>query len=131
MEVEPPSDEPLPPSDDDALAGEREVEAQLEVTPETEESFEEPKLDEEDEAPVRAGQKRAWPEMSTQRVKRCRREVDQIREVFEDEQDTMDPTMVSEYADDIFKYMEDLEVCDWFVFAAPRTLLTMSPYRWM
>ena len=33
-----------------------------------------------------------------------------IRETFEDEVDPYDTTMVSEYADEIFEYMADLEV---------------------
>jgi hypothetical protein len=88
-----------------------------EPTPE----FEEPILDSdvdvhsepaeelEDDEPVRIGRKRAWPEMSTGCVKRARREVEAIREVFTDDVDNTDPTMVSEYAEEIFEYMEDLE----------------------
>ncbi|EAU85496.2 cyclin [Coprinopsis cinerea okayama7 len=52
---------------------------------------------------------RVWPEYSTQRAKRFQREVDHVRERFEDEVDMYDTTMVSEYADEIFKYMEEME----------------------
>jgi hypothetical protein len=48
--------------------------------------------------------------MSTGCVKRARREVEAIREVFVDDVDVTDPTMVSEYSEDIFAYMEELEV---------------------
>lgn len=44
------------------------------------------------------------------RASRFRKEIDDIKEVFTDEQDPYDTTMVSEYTDDIFGYMEELEV---------------------
>ena len=54
---------------------------------------------------------RVWPELGTERKQRFQSQVDQIREYFHDEPDEEDPTMVSEYADEIFGYMHDLEVC--------------------
>lgn len=72
-------------------------------------------LDSEDESqddgvPIMAKEPRIWPEVSTEQARRFRREVDEIKEVFTDEQDPYDATMVSEYADDIFEYMGELEV---------------------
>ncbi|KAF6757261.1 cyclin [Ephemerocybe angulata] len=52
---------------------------------------------------------RVWPEVSTSLAARFREEVDAVREHFEDEVDMYDTTMVSEYADEIFQYMEELE----------------------
>lgn len=54
---------------------------------------------------------RIWPEVSTQRKKRFRKEVEAVQETFEDHVNVQDMTMVSEYADEIFEYMNDLEVC--------------------
>jgi hypothetical protein len=67
-------------------------------------------VEEEFEETAQVGQKRSWPQMDTGRAKRCKKEVDAIRELFVDELDMTDPTMVSEYAEEIFKYMEELEV---------------------
>lgn len=53
---------------------------------------------------------RIWPEVGTARAHRFQREIDQIREVFEEVDEEEDPTMVSEYADEIFEYMTELEV---------------------
>ena len=39
-----------------------------------------------------------------------RRQVQTIRDVFVDEPDMHDTTMVSEYAEEIFQYMSELEV---------------------
>ncbi|OBZ72496.1 G2/mitotic-specific cyclin cdc13 [Grifola frondosa] len=63
----------------------------------------------EEEIERAAKRQRIWPEVSTERAIRYRREVDQIRETFEDEVDEFDTTMVSEYADEIFEYMNQLE----------------------
>lgn len=52
---------------------------------------------------------RQWPELATARAERYRKEVNNIREQFhEDPEDDMN--MCSEYADEIFQYMTDLEV---------------------
>ena len=58
---------------------------------------------------------RIWPEITTERRVRCEKEVQAIREMFHDEVDMYDTTMVSEYAEEIFEYMCDLEVCFSFV----------------
>jgi hypothetical protein len=63
----------------------------------------------EDDAAHAGVKRRAWPDMPTEHVKRCRREVETVRETYEDFAD-VDETMLPEYADDIFEYMSDLEV---------------------
>ncbi|PCH42267.1 hypothetical protein WOLCODRAFT_72067 [Wolfiporia cocos MD-104 SS10] len=61
-------------------------------------------------SPTQAGrQKRIWPAIDTERAQRYRREVDDIKETFEDPIDEFDSTMCSEYADEIFEYMHQLE----------------------
>jgi hypothetical protein len=91
-------------ADASLLSGEQEVEAMVGVENSEEEDIEE-------EAEIRpAKMQRTWPEISTDRRVRCEKEVQAIREVFEDEVDMYDTTMVSEYAEDIFEYMCDLEV---------------------
>ncbi|KAL4072581.1 cyclin-like protein [Scleroderma yunnanense] len=52
---------------------------------------------------------RIWPDVDTERAMRHYREVSDVQRTFEDEVDVYDTTMVSEYADEIFKYMSDLE----------------------
>jgi len=53
---------------------------------------------------------RMWPEVSSERATRYTKELQAIRATFEDEVDMFDTTMVSEYAEEIFEYMCDLEV---------------------
>ena len=53
---------------------------------------------------------RVWPDVATELAQRYQREVQQIRNNFEEEVDMFDTTMVSEYADEIFQYMEEMEV---------------------
>lgn len=53
---------------------------------------------------------RIWPDVDTERAMRHYREIAEIQETFEDEVDYLDTTMVSEYSEEIFKYMNDLEV---------------------
>lgn len=52
---------------------------------------------------------RVWPNIDTDRAMRHHKQVAKIQESFEDEVDIYDTTMVSEYADDIFQYMSELE----------------------
>ncbi|KAF9476696.1 hypothetical protein BDN70DRAFT_811890 [Pholiota conissans] len=87
--------------DDVQLVNEQEVEAMIGVhDSESEEELDEPRY----EKPPRV-----WPEVSTERALRYEKEVQSIRERFEDEVDMYDTTMVSEYAEEIFEYMCDLE----------------------
>jgi len=60
-------------------------------------------------ATVEPKPRRFWPELDTERAEKYRREVQAIREVFGDEVDMYDTTMVSEYSDEIFEYMSQLE----------------------
>ena len=53
---------------------------------------------------------RVWPEFATEPTHRFRDEVQAIRESYHDVVDMYDTTMVSEYAEEIFEYMGDLEV---------------------
>jgi hypothetical protein len=52
-----------------------------------------------------------WLYLSPDRQARSEAQVNAIRETFQDEVDEWDTTMVSEYADEIFAYMESMEVC--------------------
>ncbi len=47
---------------------------------------------------------------STQNLPKYRREIQAIRKAFEDEVDMYDTTMVSEYSNEIYEYMSQLEV---------------------
>lgn len=108
MQVEPDAVE----AESSLIKGEEEVEAMVGV--EVESSEEEEEL--EETAKVEPKPPRVWPEISTERAERCRREIDAIRETFDDEVDMYDTTMVSEYSDEIFEYMCDLEVgCGHFI----------------
>ncbi|KAF8625557.1 hypothetical protein AX15_005322 [Amanita polypyramis BW_CC] len=50
-----------------------------------------------------------WPDMDTSMLDRCQRKVEAVREVYEDVVNLYDTSMVSEYSDEIFKYMGELE----------------------
>lgn len=63
-----------------------------------------------------------WPEASPERAERYRRQVQAIRDVFEDEPDMYDTTMVSEYAEEIFQYMSELEVGLLVHYPSPQSL---------
>jgi hypothetical protein len=60
-----------------------------------------------------------WPEASPQRAEKYRRQVQAVRDVFVDEPDMYDTTMVSEYAEEIFEYMSELEVRFLPLFLSP------------
>ena len=64
----------------------------------------------EEETATVAKPPRMWPEVSTERAQQYQREVQAIRDAFRDDVDIHDTTMVSEYAEDIFEYMNELEV---------------------
>lgn len=53
-----------------------------------------------------------WPDMDTPLVDRCQKRVEALRETYEDVVNMYDTAMVSEYSEDIFEYMADLEVGD-------------------
>ena len=110
MEVEEPEPEIFdePEAETSLIVGEQEVEAMVGL----DESEIEDEAEEEEVTEPAAEPKppRIWPEVSTDRAERYKRELDAVREVFEDEIDIYDTTMVSEYSEDIFDYMGDLEV---------------------
>lgn len=68
---------------------------------------------------------RMWPDVDTEKAMRHYKEVTDVQRTYQDEVDIFDTTMVSEYSDEIFKYMSELEVgslrftesgfVDWFV----------------
>ncbi|RXW21050.1 hypothetical protein EST38_g4810 [Candolleomyces aberdarensis] len=86
----------------DLIAHEEEVEAMVGVDSEHD-------IPEATASPEERKQVRIWPEVSTNRRQQYEREVREVRKHFEEEVDMYDTTMVSEYADDIFQYMEELE----------------------
>jgi G2/mitotic-specific cyclin 1/2 len=51
-----------------------------------------------------------WPETSPNHTAKYQREVDEVRARFDAEDEEYDATMCSEYAEDIFLYMSDLQV---------------------
>ncbi|KAK7033083.1 cyclin N-terminal domain-containing protein [Favolaschia claudopus] len=63
----------------------------------------------EEETEKAAKPARVWPEVSTERKLQYQKEVQAIRDTFQDDVDIYDTNMVSEYAEDIFEYMNDLE----------------------
>ncbi|TFK40299.1 cyclin-like protein [Crucibulum laeve] len=87
------------------LVNEQEVEAMIGVDDSEDEELEVTEIAKvpEPKAP------RVWPEVSTDRKLKYETEVHAIRAAFEDEVDMYDTTMVSEYAEEIFEYMGDLE----------------------
>ncbi|KAJ8589031.1 hypothetical protein M405DRAFT_739245 [Rhizopogon salebrosus TDB-379] len=86
-----------------SIINEKEVDAMLDVQ---EQVTSEP----EDQAAVVAPKEpRIWPEVDTERAMRHYCEVGHIQRTFEDEVDFFDTTMVSEYSDEIFQYMNELE----------------------
>ena len=100
MEVEQPPQSEALEDDNDHSSSYEEIEAMVDeqAAPEHEVEPAEPK-------PLRI-----WPELATERANRYKREIEDIREHFQEEVDEEDTTMVAEYADEIFKYMTELEV---------------------
>jgi len=109
IEVEEPEPEIFdePEAETSLIVGKQEVKAMVDLD---ESEVEEEAEEEVIEPATKPKPPRIWPEMSTGRAERYRREVDAVREVFEDEIDVYDAMMVSEYTEDIFDYMGDLEV---------------------
>lgn len=95
--VEPDADPDL------SIINEREVENMVDV------QEIEVEVAENAENPTVTNAPRVWPDVDTDRATRHHKEVTKIQESFEDEVDIYDTTMVSEYADDIFQYMSELE----------------------
>ncbi|PFH53068.1 hypothetical protein AMATHDRAFT_138498, partial [Amanita thiersii Skay4041] len=80
---------------------EREVETMVDV--------EEAEVEQAVQPPLENKAPKIWPQMDTQLLDRCQKEVQAVREHFTDDVNVYDTTMVSEYADDIFQYMSELE----------------------
>ena len=73
-----------------------------------------------------------WLRMTDEEAYTCQSELDRVLTTFHDDVDMFDTTMVAEYADDIFRHMEDLEVStlphprymdfqteiEWYVFSS-------------
>ena len=104
----------IPQSEDMEAASERGASiAPIPVEDDTEEMHVEDQLegDEEEETmPSKGKSPRVWPDLPTAQRMKCERDVQTIREVFDDGEEPYDPTMVTEYAEEIFEYMESLEV---------------------
>lgn len=66
---------------------------------------------------------RVWPEVSTEQASRYRKEIGAIVEVFDDQMDMYDTTMVSEYAEEIFTYMNEIQASP--ALFPPSSLLTV------
>lgn len=80
------------------------VEDMLDIAPESDMVSEE----EEEEQQMA----RIWPDITPGRAQHYERQVQYIKDNYVEEPDeVMDPSMVSEYADEIFAYMNELEVC--------------------
>ncbi|CAE7159641.1 unnamed protein product [Rhizoctonia solani] len=65
--------------------------------------------DEEDSMEADEYDPEDWLYLSPDRLARSEAQVNSIRDTFKDEVDEWDTTMVSEYADEIFAYMESME----------------------
>ncbi|KAF9236744.1 cyclin [Melanogaster broomeanus] len=52
---------------------------------------------------------RMWPDVDTERALKHYREIAEVQQTYQDEVDVFDTTMVSEYSDEIFNYMAELE----------------------
>lgn len=100
--LEAPSDR-VPEMDKSA---EQEVEAMVDVDDSEDEDEDDLGHSSPEAQPVRF-----WPEVSPEEALHYRKEVEAVRERFEDSVSVQDTSLVSEYADDIFDYMGELEVC--------------------
>lgn len=65
-----------------------------------------------------------WVRMDDGEDEEARLAIEQVRLEFQDEVDIFDTTMVAEYADDIFAYMEELEVRFFLDLHPPSFFLT-------
>ncbi|THH12714.1 hypothetical protein EW146_g7432 [Bondarzewia mesenterica] len=92
-------------ADDGIYVGEEEVEAMLDSQDSDEEEE-----DAEEDARLTESRTFVWPEVSPGHAARYQMEVDHIRANYEEVADAQfDETMVSEYTEEIFEYMSELE----------------------
>lgn len=69
-------------------------------------------VEEETQVPIAPA---VWPALDPHKAAACRKQLQNIRETFLDVAEEADPSMVSEYADDIFEYMNELEVHEFYL----------------
>lgn len=105
-EIDESEDESMDIEQDDVVA--KEVEAMVDEHDELQD-------DEREADPIPVT--RIWPELSPEAAARYRNEIERIQATFNDEVDMFDTTMVSEYAEEIFEYMEKLEVLGTLCYA--------------
>ncbi|ELU40711.1 cyclin [Rhizoctonia solani AG-1 IA] len=88
------------------------VETEIEVTPieSVPSPVAEEAYDEEDSMEADEYDPEDWLYLSPEKLARSEAQVNTVRDTFKDEVDEWDTTMVSEYADEIFAYMESMEV---------------------
>ncbi|KAF8738096.1 hypothetical protein AX14_011860 [Amanita brunnescens Koide BX004] len=103
------------------LHQEREVEAMVGI----EEEDAEPDAAEQDLVDGKPA--KMWPDMDTALLDRCQKRVEALRETYEDVVNMYDTAMVSEYSDDIFEYMADLEES---VMANPNYMAGQTEINW-
>lgn len=68
-----------------------------------------------------------WLRLSDEEMVRAEDELAMIRSTFKDDVDMFDTTMVAEYAEEIFKHMEDLELS---VLPNPRYMNFQTEIEW-
>jgi G2/mitotic-specific cyclin 1/2 len=103
------------------INGKRDVEAPMQMQ-EDESSIGEVSEEEEEEE-----DEDDWLRMTEDDMIRAEDELAMVRDRFEDEVDIFDTTMVAEYAEDIFKHMEELEVT---VMPNPRYMDFQTEIEW-
>lgn len=70
-----------------------------------------------------------WPEVDPETQAKYDAQIANVREHYADSQDMEDPAMVSEYADDIFEYMGELEVRPFFLLLLYNPLMSSRSLR--
>ena len=104
MDVEDPHDTRCNSMDDVVIAGDEELENMIDEQDRAE-VVENLVLTEEAEVP-----EYIWPDASPNHVAKYQHEVDEVHTRFDAEDEEYDAAMCSEYADEIFQYMGDLQV---------------------
>jgi hypothetical protein len=109
------------------LKVEVEVPIQMRIGPDDKSS-----VDEESDAYEEEGEKEEaedddWLRMTNEEMISAEQEMQLVRSRFHDEIDMFDTTMVEEYADDIFKHMEELELT---AMPNPRYMESQTEIEW-
>ena len=84
-------------------------------------------LSDEEEEDEEEEDEEDWLRMSEDEAQRVEEQLATIRSTFKDDVDMFDTTMVAEYADDIFKHMEELELS---TLANPQYMKHQSEIEW-